>query len=74
MKSALVVDATPGARSVMALYQSPMTVGLFQRAIAMSPGCLATNLSVSFVNAEVKYTISAKDIQNRCDPMRPFPF
>jgi len=64
----------PGARSVMALYQSPMTVGLFQRAIAMSPGCLATNLNLGFVNSGVKYKTSAKDIQNRCDPMRPFPF
>ena len=27
-----------GARSVVALYQSPMAAGLFQSAIAMSPG------------------------------------
>ena len=47
-----------GARSVMALYQSPMTVGLFQRAIAMSPGYIPsyfeTNLST------VKETVGAR--------------
>ena len=36
-----MVKMVAGGRSVVALYQSPMAVGLFHRAIATSPGCFA---------------------------------